>query len=122
MTEDNKPKLFVTIDGEKIFASRPKFGLLKKVIRINQKQVENKTFFETEEGFDVLFQLIIDVFDTDELTSENINDVDLDSLVNLQEINDWLEVYIPQKKRKEIQEVESMKSNQEEKKKIEKKT
>ena len=122
MTESTKPKLFVTIDGEKILASRPKFGLLKKVTRLNESLTKNPDLFDTEEGLDLLFQLILDIFDTDELTQDNIDDVDLESIVSLQEINNWIEAYIPQKKIQETKDVSSMRSNQATKRKTPKKT
>lgn len=112
MSDPTKPKLFVTIDGEEIVASRPKFGLLKQATRLTEVVRDNPETFDTEEGIDLLFQLIVDIFNTDELTMENIEDVDLDSILSLQDINDWLEAYIPKKKVKEIKEVESMRSNQ----------
>ena len=105
------PELFVTIDSEKILAKRPKFGLFKKVLRVNKINQDDPDGFETEAGLDILFQLIVDIFNTDELTMDNIEEVDLDSFVNLQDINDWIKAYVPEKKVQEMTEVEAMKSN-----------
>ena len=102
MSEPTKPELFVTIDGVKILASRPKFGLLRKVTRLNAVLEKDPNTFDTEEGIDLLFQLILDIFNSDKLTAENIEDVDLESIVSLQEINNWIEAYIPQKKIQEV--------------------
>lgn len=122
MSEPTKPELFVTIDGVKILASRPKFGLLKKVTRLNAALTEDPNLFDTEEGLDHLFQLILDIFNTDKLTQDNIEDVDLESIVSLQEINNWIEAYIPQKKIQETKEIDSMRSDQADKRETKKKT
>ena len=122
MSDPTKPELFVTIDGEKIFASRPKFGLLRKVTRLNAVLEKNPDTFDTEEGIDLLFQLTIDIFRNDEVTSETIEDLDLESIVSLQEINNWIEAYIPQKKIQEVTETDSMRSNQAKKREAQKKT
>lgn len=120
--ESVKKELFVTIDGEKIFASRPKFGMLKKAMRIQKLAEEDDDFFYKVEGIDALYRLIVDIFDTDELTMENIESVDLGSILKLDDISDWINSHIPQKKVTEAAEVATMRSKQKEKREAQKKT
>ncbi|MCK5607782.1 hypothetical protein KAR91_38220 [Candidatus Pacearchaeota archaeon] len=120
--ESVKKELFVTIDGEKIFASRPKFGMLKKAMRIQKLAEEDDDFFYKVEGIDALYRLIVDIFDTDELTMENIESVDLGSILKLDDISEWINSHIPQKKVMEAAEVATMRSKQKEKREAQKKT
>ena len=120
--ESVKKELFVTIDGEPIFASRPKFGMLKKAMRVQAFYEKDNEFFYTIEGIDALYQLIVDIFDTDELTMENIESVDIASILKLDDINEWLKSHIPQKKVMEAVELEAMRSNQKDKREAQKKT
>ena len=55
------PELSVTIDNRKILAKRPKFGLFKKVIRVNKVNQEDPAGFETEAGLDLLLWLMTDL-------------------------------------------------------------
>lgn len=111
--EETKPHidLYVTINDEKIIAERPKFGLLKKVMRANEQWRNNPETFETVDGIDIIYQLLVDIFNTDKLTMENIEDVDLESFFSLEIINEWIGQYVPQKKMMEAQQLERMKSN-----------
>ena len=102
----------IVVNEKEIHARRPKVKLLRKVVQLNDAGTQDLSYFNTLEGIDSILNLVVDIFDNPELTFEVLCDADMESLFTLQNINDWINQYFPQKKMMEIREVTRMKANQ----------
>ncbi len=104
--------LFITIDDKEYKADPPKMKLLRHVIRLNEKQQADPQLFFTEAGIDEIMHLLVAIFNNENITIDNIENADLSTLYTLQNINDWINQYMPEKNIREAMQVSKMRENQ----------
>jgi len=119
-TEPKNKTLSLTIEGRDYIAPAPRMKILKQVLRFNVKHKNGEIDFDTPEGIDALFQLVIDLVGNPDLTIELLEEMEIGAFLEvftLQSINDWIGQYFPQKKMMESQQVAKMKETQKNKSK-----
>ncbi len=118
-TPPEKIDLELRVSDDKSYtANRPRMKLLKKVIRLNEAGAADPEHFSTEEGINELFQLIIDIFDNEELTVEVLEEVYMEDILSLENINGWINQYFPKKRITEVTQIQKMRSKQKARKNI----
>lgn len=113
MTE--KIELTLNIEGQEYKAPAPRMKLLKQVMRFNVDYQSERIDLNTPSGVDALFSLVVDIVGNPDVTVEKLEEMEIlefSETFSLQNINDWLNQFFPQKKVVEASQVATMKESQ----------